>query len=96
MLDLLELPGRTAVEERVGVEAPERVGEGGAEELNVLRVGREIVEEKFRVRRVRELGCLSGRREISEAVRPLRTRERVFILDCQDVEKMESVAIATL
>jgi len=67
------------------VEAPERTGEGGAEP-NVARVGREIEEEKFRVRRVRELGCRSGRREISEAVRPLRTRERVFILGvCQDV-----------
>lgn len=78
LLDLLELPGRVA-EERVGVEAPERIGEGGAEELKVASVGRGIEEEKFLVRRVRELGCLSGRRDISEAVRPLRTRERVFI-----------------
>lgn len=63
------------------MEYPERRGEGGAEELeNVARVGREIEEEKFRVRRVRELRCRSGRREISEAVRPLRTRERVFIV----------------
>lgn len=76
LLDLLELPGLDR-----GVEAPERRGEGGAEP-NVASVGREMEEEKFRVKRVRELRCLSGRREISEAVRPLRTRERVFISVC--------------
>lgn len=73
LLDLLELPGLDR-----GVDAPDRVGEGGAEP-NEERVGRDTEEEKFLVRRVRELRCLSGRREISEAVRPLRTRDRVFI-----------------
>lgn len=57
-------------------ERPERAGDGG-EEIDIMEGVRQV---EGRVRVVMPDFCFSGRRAMSAAVRPFRTREIVFIL----------------
>lgn len=68
----------------LGVVAPERMGEEGAEpkKIVVLDISdhRRLRPRDLRVGKVGEEGVLEGSREMSAAVLPLRTREIVFMV----------------